>query len=167
MNTKAKSALQALEDAKCVEQQGQEFYRKAVDITQSEKGKKLFLSLVEDEVMHERLIQRQIDHVTAEGTWAELHEGAEAPDCDISQPVFPPLEKELGELRADTTDIDAVLMALEFEAKIYEMYRQAAEETSEPAALQTFEFLAAQERLHFDLLMSNYEAMVPYGGWVD
>jgi hypothetical protein len=30
-----------------------------------------------------------------------------------------------------------------------------------------YEFLATQERAHFDLLMANYECMVHYGGWAD
>ena len=58
-------------------------------------------------------------------------------------------------------------MALDFENKGYDMYRRAAKETSDPLAREMYEFLATQERLHFDLLMTNYESMVALGGWAD
>ena len=46
-------------------------------------------------------------------------------------------------------------------------YRREAKAASAAAAREMYEFLATQERGHFDLLMANYEAMVHYGGWAD
>jgi rubrerythrin len=167
MANRAKSALQALEDAKCLEQEGQAFYRKAAAKTKSEKGKKLFLSLAEDETMHERLIQRQIDHWKAEREWKKLPEAEEGLKCDLNESIFPPAMKGLEEMQADANDVDAILAALEFETKGYDLYRREAKAATDPAAREMYEFLASQERLHFDLLMTNYEAMFSYGGWAD
>jgi rubrerythrin len=167
MTGQVENVLEALEDAKCLEQEGQEFYRKAAEQTASEKGKEVFRSLIRDEVMHERLIQRQIDSLASEGKWVELTE-AQGAACDLNEDIFPQGREGLEKaVKADTTDTDALIMAMEVETKSYDKYRQEAKAASDPAARQMYEFLASQERTHFDLLMANYEAMVHYGGWAD
>jgi rubrerythrin len=60
-----------------------------------------------------------------------------------------------------------VLTGLDIENKSYDLYRSQAESVKDPVALKLYEFLAGQERTHFDLLMANYEAMVQFGGWTD
>jgi len=162
-----KKVLEVLEQAKCLEQEGQEFYRKAAGRTASAKGKEMFLSLVREEVMHERLIQRQMDSLTANGKWARLPEAMGA-KCDLSQPIFPRGRAGLKKaVKADTTDTEALITALEMETKSYDLYRREAEASKDAAAREMFEFLASQERTHFDLLMANYESMVQLGGWSD
>ena len=165
MASEVESALKALEEAKCLEQEGQAFYRQAAEKTKDETGKEIFLSLVKDEAMHQRLIQRQIDHLSAEGNWLKMPE-TEGEVCDLSESIFPKGREGLEKaVKADTTETEALIMALEFESKGYDMYRRAAEAASDPAAREMYEFLATQERAHFDLLMTNYESMVHYGGW--
>jgi rubrerythrin len=167
MTNQVESVLEALEEAKCVEQEGQEFYRKAADQTKSQKGQELFRSLIREEVMHERLIQRQIDSLTSEGKWIGLTE-AQGATCDLNEDIFPQGREGLEKaVKADTTDTEALIMAMEFETKAYDKFRQEAKAATDPAAQKMYEFLASQERTHFDLLMANYEAMVHYGGWAD
>ncbi|MEM4725162.1 MAG: hypothetical protein QXP01_09140, partial [Candidatus Hadarchaeum sp.] len=64
-------------------------------------------------------------------------------------------------------EAEILAMALEFETKSYDKYRREAEMTADAAAREMYEFLASQERLHFDLLMTKYESLVHYGGWAD
>jgi len=162
-----KTAMNVLEEAKCLEQQGQAFYRQAAEKTKNEKGKQLFLSLAKDEAMHESLIQREILHLLDEGYWVELLETQEA-TCDLSVPIFPPGREGLKKaVKADANDVDAVVTALEMETKSYDLYRREGEAAKDTAARQMYTFLAAQERNHFDLLMANYESMERYGGWAD
>lgn len=162
-----KRILEVLEQAKCLEQEGQEFYRKAGERTASGKGKEMFLSLVREEVMHERLIQREMDSLKAEGIWAKLPEAVGA-KCDLSQPIFPRGRAGLQKaVRADATDTEALITALEMETKSYDLYRREAEASKDAAAREMLEFLASQERTHFDLLMTNYESLVQLGGWAD
>ncbi|MGQ9492251.1 MAG: ferritin family protein [Anaerolineae bacterium] len=167
MNNQVQSALKALEEAKCLEQEGQTFYRNAAQKVENEKAREMFLSLAGDEAMHERLIQRQIDGLATEGRWIELPE-AKGAKCDLSQDIFPQGRAGLQKaLKADVTEAEVLIMALEFESKSYDKYRREAEAAPESAAREMYEFLASQERLHFDLLMTNYESMVRYGGWAD
>jgi rubrerythrin len=167
MKNQVENALKALEEAKCLEQEGQDFYRNTAQKVGNAKAKEMFLSLAEDEAMHQRLIQRQIDSLTAQGQWVELPE-AKGAKCDLSQDIFPQgragLEKVL---KAEPTEAEALMMALEFETKSYDKYRREAEAATDAAAREMYEFLASQERLHFDLLMTKYESLVRYGGWAD
>lgn len=167
MTGQVESALKALQEGMRLEQEGLAFYREAAKRTTSVKGQHLFRSLAQDESMHQRLIQRQIDHLSAKGRWREIPQ-AKGEKADLSQPVFPQGREGLEQaVKADATEAEALILALEFETKGYEMYRREAEAVTDPAAREMYEFLATQERAHFDLLMANYESMVHYGGWAD
>jgi rubrerythrin len=167
MTNQVKDVLAALEKAKCLEQEAQKFYGEAVDRTASAKGKEVFRALIKDEVMHERLIQRQIDVLAAEGKWDKLP-GTQGAACDLSQEIFPRGREGLEKaVKADADDAEALLAGLEFESNSYDLYRREAQAATGSAVREMFEFLASQERLHFDLLMSNYEALVSLGRWAD
>jgi len=160
-----KSAMNVLEEAKCLEQQGQAFYREAAKKIQNPKGKKMFRQLAKDEVIHEKLIQREILSLIKEGYWVELLE-TQGPACALVPNIFPQGREGLEKAaKANPDEVDAVLTALDMENKSYDLYRTQAETVSDPKAKQLYEFLAGQERSHFDLLMANYEAMVQFGGW--
>ena len=160
--------VKVLEEALRVEKEGQSFYRKAADQTKSKKGRKIFRSLVEDEAMHQRLIQRELDHLTSEGKWARSAEAAGGAQFDLSVSIFPQGREGLQKaVQADAADTEALIVALEIETKSYDMYRRWAEMATSPASCEMLEFLASQERTHFDLLMANYESMVAFGGWAD
>jgi rubrerythrin len=159
--------MNVLEEAKCLEQQGQAFYREAAKKIKDPSGKKMFRRLAKDEVMHEKLIQREILSLIKEGYWVELME-TQGPACALVPNIFPQGREGLAKAaKANPTEVDAVLTALDMENKSYDLYRTQAETVTDPKAKQLYEFLAGQERTHFDLLMANYEAMVQFGGWAD
>jgi rubrerythrin len=164
MTTEVKSALDALEEAKCLEQEGQDFYHEAALKAVSEKAKETFQSLAKEEAMHLRLIQRQMDSLTSTGQWVHLAE-AEGETCDLSESIYPQGREGLEKaVPSGTSEKEALLLALDFENKGYDMYRRAAQEATDPFAGEMYGFLATQERLHFDLLMTNYESIVALGG---
>jgi rubrerythrin len=167
MRIDIKDTLEALDKAKCLEQEGQDFYHQAAERATSQRARDTFLSLAREEAMHLRLIQRQINSLSQQGKWLDLDE-TKGEKCDLSESIFPKgrvgLEKAV---KAHTTETDALLLALEFEVRSYDLYRSAAKEATDAAAREMYEFLATQERLHFDLLMSNYEATEQFGGWQD
>ncbi len=160
-----KSAMNVLEEAKCLEQQGQAFYLEAAKKIKNPKGKKMFRKLAKDEVLHEKLIQREILSLIKEGYWVELLE-TQGPACALVPSIFPQGREGLEKAaKANPDEVDAVLTALDMENKSYDLYRTQFETVTDPKAKQLYEFLAGQERTHFDLLMANYEAMVQFGGW--
>ena len=59
----------------------------------------------------------------------------------------------------------SLLFAIQKENESYELYRKAATETDDPAGRDMYQRLASYERVHFDILMLNYEHQMSTGSW--
>ncbi len=154
--------ITALEEAICLEQEGLSFYQQAAKKTTDAKGREVFEYLAGEEANHERLIRRQLDELSQQKGWTSVGRPA---DCNLAESIFPPQRDQATQGNPD--DLDALITGLEIETKSYDMYRKRADESTDPLAREMFEFLASQERLHFDLLMTNYTALSQFGGWSD
>jgi rubrerythrin len=160
------AALQALNKALKLEQDGQRFYVEAAERTADEKGSAMFRSLADDEVLHADIIQRQIDALAAGQGWV-LPQAVGEVEVDLESPLFPEGREELKKaVRPDASDLDALLFALQIENDSFDLYAGQAEATQDPNARRVYEYLASAERTHFNLLMLNYESLSANTGWV-
>ena len=160
------AALTALSQALKLEKEGREFYLKAAEETLQGKGREMFLSLADDEEKHAAMVERQLHAVEGDGSYVLLPD-LEAPDIDLGDKLFPPeREKVEATVGVNPNVLDALHIALEREVKSHELYRTMAQQTKDQAGQQMYQWLAAAEMTHFNLLMSNYEALVSLGGWV-
>jgi rubrerythrin len=159
-------ALQALRQAIRLEQDGYKFYTEAAERTAAPRGREMFLSLADDEKLHLRIVQDQYEALTAGKGWVSFLEETEVEPVDLDKPLFPP-EREALEKAIDpkASDTDALLFALQIENESYELYRKATTETADPTGKEMYQYLASQERTHFDILMVNYEHLVSAGSW--
>jgi rubrerythrin len=158
------ASLKVLSQALRLEQDGKAFYVKAAEETQDAKGKALFLSLADDEVMHAQMIQRQLHALEGDGKYVLLPD-LKAQPIDLNTRLFPP-DKVAEKTGVNPSDIDALHVALDNEIQSYELYASAAKQATDAAAKQLYAWLASAETTHFNLLMSNYESIVSLGGWV-
>jgi rubrerythrin len=167
------AALTALNQAIDLEVEGQRFYLKAAECTTNPKGAEMFRSLADDEVIHERILRRQLDAVTQGEGWVPvlstvegLPEGVAEVKANLAGLIFPQSEKVCGEaLRPDESDLDALLFALQIENDSFNLYREMAEKTKDPNGKRMYEYLANAERGHFERLMLNYEHLSTTGSW--
>lgn len=159
-------ALEALRQAIRLEQDGYKFYMGAAERTADSRGREMFLSLADDEELHLRIVQDQYEALSAGQGWVSSAEALELKPVDLDKPLFPP-EKEALEKAIDSkaSDTDALLFALQIENESYELYRKAVTETADPTGKAMYQFLASQERTHFEILMLNYEHLVSAGSW--
>jgi rubrerythrin len=155
-------ALQALRQAIRLEQDGYKFYTEAAERTTDPRGREMFLSLADDEKLHLRIVQDQYEALSAGTGWVSFPEALEFKSIDLDKSLFPPEEESIA---PEASDTDALLFALEIENESYELYRKAASETADPAGKAMYQYLASQERTHFDILMLNYEHLVSTGSW--
>jgi rubrerythrin len=157
-------ALQALRQAIRLEQDGYKFYTEAAERMADPRGREMFLSLADDEKLHLRIVQDQYEALKGGKKWISFPETMEmeVKPVDLDKPLFPP-EKEA--ISPEASDTDALLFALQIENESYELYRKVAAETADPAGKEMYKFLASQERIHFDILMLNYEHQVSTGSW--
>jgi|YNPNPStandDraft_1061719.scaffolds.fasta_scaffold01828_5 rubrerythrin len=164
--TEKNLALTALSQALKLEQEGLAFYTKAAEETLDPRGKAMFLSLADDEKMHAAMIQRQLHAIEGQGSYVLLPD-LSVPDIDLEAKLFPPERKAVEQkVGLNPTEIDALHLALDNEIKSYNLYREAAKTVTDPAGQQMYRWLASAEMTHFNLLMSNYEALVSLGSWV-
>jgi rubrerythrin len=173
MNTGTNAALTALNQAIELEIEGQRFYLKAAECTANDKGAEMFRSLADDEVIHERILRRQLDALTQGEGWVPvlsmvegLPEGVTEVTANLTALIFPDSEKVCEEtLRPDESDLDALLFALQIENESFNLYREMAEKTKDPNGKRMYQYLANAERGHFEQLMLNYEHLSTTGSW--
>lgn len=158
--------LAALGRALKLEQDGYAFYTQAAERVQDATCKQTMRSLAEDEKIHEAMIVRQLEAMSEEGDFVVLP-NVEPVHADLSEAILPPDPGQVAERVAENADeLDAVLMAIEIEVRSYDLYRQAAQETESETGREMYQWLAAAEMTHFNLLMSNYEALNMPSAWV-
>lgn len=170
MNTGTNAALTALNQAIELEVKGQRFYLEAAECTTNPKGAEMFRSLADDEVIHERILRRQLDALTQGEGWVKssllLPEGDAEVTADLAALIFPESEKVCGEaLRPDESDLDALLFALQIENESFNLYREMVQTTEDPNGKHMYAYLANAERGHFEQLMLNYEHLSTVGSW--
>ncbi|MFO7696594.1 MAG: ferritin family protein [Anaerolineae bacterium] len=152
-------AMNALSGALKLEQDGYGFYVKAAERVQDETVKQTMLSLAEDEKIHEAMIARQMQALREEGGFVVVP-GVTATATDLSQRLFPPdpaaIKGKVGDLSGE---LEAIQMALEVESSSYDYYRQTSLVTEDVEGQAMYRWLASAELTHFNILMSNYEAI--------
>lgn len=161
MEERIADALEILEQAMQIEQEGHEFYLKTAQRTQDEGGKNTFRTLAADERNHLSLAARQYNSLKENQVWIELPK-AKAESIDADEPLFP---KDTGGIPVISDAADALLFGLDIETKSYELYSRAASKTNNPQGKAVYEFLAMEEMRHFDLLMLRYDQLSAAPGW--
>ena len=159
-------AVEALHKALELEQSGEQFYLEASERTVDAKGKEMFLSLSNDEVLHARMIQREIDALAAGEGW-QVPEAAAECQVDLSALLFPQSQQDIAKaVRPDAGGLDALLFALKIENDSFDLYVEQAKAATDPNAKRMYEYLVDAERTHFNLLMLNYESLNSSGNFV-
>jgi rubrerythrin len=158
-------SLRALSQALRLETEGLAFYLQAAVESFDPKGKALFTSLADDERKHQDMIRQQLHAVEGNGAYVLLPNPDVQP-IDLSQPIFPPgasaVAKRTGD---DPSELEVLNLAIENEIKSYDLYRSEAPKAS-GAGKAMYQWLAAAEMVHFNLLMSNWEAINTGGGFI-
>lgn len=161
----SEASVSALSEALKLEQDGHAFYVQAADKVKDETCKEMLLSLAEDEKVHEAMIARQLQALETEGGFVVIP-GISAGDVDLSAQLFPPDPAVVeGKVADMASELDAILMALEVESASYDHYRKACTATEDVEGQNMFRWLAGAELTHFNILMSNYEAINQRATW--
>ena len=180
--------LDALKKGMSTEIWGRRFYEQAVAHTEAEDGKKIFQSLVAEEQRHLDILRGQYAALAGEGDWISAEEArkmAESVDPEdwvadrwISvqeaetmaesvgpTEIFPNAESAQQLIPEDASDEEALEMAMDFEQKGYDLYREAAEEAEDAQEKAVWEFLAKAEDQHYTFLQETHEYLANEGKW--
>jgi rubrerythrin len=159
------SVLEVLVRAMITEQDGYDFYMAAADFVTDEKGKEMLSGLAGDEVEHLHILQAEYGKVQGGRSFIDLDSArAELPPAPDLR-LFPEKSNLSSMLGAMTSDEQALRVALEFEQKGHDMYREAAQNADDPNAAAVFAYLAKQENEHYVLIQKTLNYLVDNGMW--
>jgi len=150
--------MNALDIAKKMETDAIRFYTEAAEKTNYVAGKKMFLSITEDEKRHLELI-------------SQLIKGMQITIQDVSprkrvKTVFESLKNDMmKKVAASKDELEAFKIAMEMERegkKFYEQSLQAAKTDKEKAL---FKRLIEEEQQHYEMFENTYSHLSDTGNW--
>jgi rubrerythrin len=160
-----KSALDVLKQGMNTELWGLRFYEQAVAHIQSEDGKRVFQSLVEEETKHLDILRGQYAAVSGSKKWISVQEALAMAASMDPLSIFPEASSAEQLIPPEATDEQALEMALQFEKRGFDLYDQAAKAAADPAAKTMWQLLAKAEDAHWAFLHETYEYLKTNGTW--
>lgn len=164
MVTEQNKILAALQRAIRMEIDGKKFYHKASRESSNELGKKLLKSLAAEEDIHQQKFEEIYNAIRSKKAWPEIDFH---PDRGRGlKTVFASAIKKIGsDIRAPATELDAIQTAMDMENKTYDFYKTQVQDAVYDAEREFYKALAAQERVHHQVLLDYYEYLKNPAAW--
>jgi len=150
--------MNAVEIAIRMETDAIKFYAEAANRTSNAIGKKMFLSIVEDEKRHLDMLQRLFKKL-------DLNFNNASPMKAVKT-IFEEMKNEMLQ-RAEATkdELEAFRIAMEMEKEGVEFYKKAALEAPDGKEKKLFETLVPEEEQHYAIFANTYSFMKESGSW--
>lgn len=142
---------------------GQRFYKQAAARTRAVDGQRVFESLVDEEGKHIAILRQEYAKLT--GKELSLAETLAMADSVSPTEIFPQAQAADRLIPPETTDEQALEMAMEFERRGFELYEAQAKKATSPAERRMWEFLAKAENAHYTFLQETHEYLTTNGVW--
>jgi len=150
--------MNAIEIAIKMEKDAIDFYREASNRTQHPVGKKMFLSISEDEKRHLALLS---------GIFKEINISIDEVNPMRNMVTIFKSMKEAMMKRVEATqdELEAFKVAMQMEKEGIEFYKKAGEEAKGEKEKALFERLVKEEQQHYDIFANTYFFMSDTGSW--
>jgi len=150
--------MNAIEIAIKMEKDAIKFYAEAAEKTSHLVGKKMFLSIIEDEKRHLEMLTQIFKEVNI--TIKDVN-----PMKNI-RTVFETLKERMQEkIKATKDELDAFRIAMQMEQEGIEFYKKAGLEAKSEKEKALFERLVKEEQQHFDIFSNTYSFLTDTGNW--
>jgi rubrerythrin len=150
--------MKSVETALKMERDAVDFYKKCAEKTSSPIGKKMFLSIVEDEQYHIACATNVIKGL-----------GFKPPKTTPKQDMKNIFEQNknsvMQKIDATTDDLDALTIAMKMEKEGADFYKKAAAEAATPAEKALFECLVKDEEQHFSIFQNTFSLLSDTSNW--
>jgi rubrerythrin len=151
-----------LRNAVEMEIQGKDFYERAAERMTNQKGKDMFLKLVEQERVHVDVLENQLNMFVHDKGWLSLKQlktGASTPKIS----VFQDSDIKKIEIGSSSGELEVIKLGIEVERKSVEYYRAAGNDIQNKNAKTVFNWLVAQETGHLTTLQAEYDSRMKSG----
>lgn len=150
--------MNAIEIAIKMEKDAISFYSEAAEKTGNPVGKKMFMTITEDEKRHLELL-------------SQIFKGVDITIRDISpmkeiKTVFEKMKDEMmQQVEATTDELEAFNIAMKMEKEGMEFYIKTASEAKTEKEKTLFERLVKEEQQHYDIFANTYDFLKDTGNW--
>lgn len=150
--------MKSVELALKMETDAIKFYTEAAEKVSHPVGKKMFLSIAEDEKNHIKMIEEVLKGL--ELTYIEAN------PVKTMKTIFEEMKDNLMErIQAQTDDLEAFKIAMEMEKEGVEFYKKVFNEVNTEKEKKLFERLIYEEEQHYKIFSETYNFMKDTGNW--
>ena len=153
----------AIKGAILLEINGRKFFNHAADVTQHERGKKMFRFLAEEEGRHLEVFSNLFSQILGGEDWKKYIKSHEIQgEAPLVEKLKERMKREEGKGETEALSIG---MQLEMDAINY--FQKAASETDDAVTKKIFTEISEEEKFHYDLLQAQHDSVTKSGFWLD
>lgn len=150
--------MKSIELALKMETDAIRFYSEAAEKVSHPVGKKMFLTIVEDEKNHVKMIDEVL-----KGLDLTIRESN---PIKAVKTVFEELKDKMMErVQAQNDDFEAFRIAMDMEKEGIEFYKKVKEEVKTEKERKLFERLIFEEEQHYKIFSETYNFLIDTGNW--
>jgi rubrerythrin len=162
--TEIENVKDAILTAIQMEKDGYSFYTKAAAQTNSEMGRTIFESLAEDEQRHLDVFQKMFEEKVSQTEWNDLVESSKK---YANIPIFPADLTDAPGMDAESTELDALRMAMDAEKEAIDYYGKIMENLEDRDVKNVISEIIEQEKNHYSLLEKEFNHINSTGYWFE
>ncbi|UCF49939.1 MAG: ferritin family protein [Thermoplasmatales archaeon] len=147
-----------------MEKDGYAFYTKAAGQTGSDMGRTIFESLAADEQRHLDVFQKMFEDRVGQSEWNDLVNSSKK---YANIPIFPTDLKDAPGMDSDSTEIDALRMAMDSEKEAIDYYSDILENLENQELKNVINEIIEQEKNHYSLLEKEFSHINSTGYWFE
>jgi rubrerythrin len=154
----------AIKTAIQMEKDGYSFYKKAAAQTNSDMGKTIFEGLAADEQMHLDVFEKMFEETVSNAEWKDLVLSSKK---YAKIPVFPKDLKEIEGDNPNSSELDALRMAMDSEKEAIEYYSKIKENLNDSEVIKIIDEIIEQEKNHYSILEGEFNHINSTGYWFE
>ncbi len=159
------TAIEMLKTALDMEDKGRLFYEKAMKSCENPVGKEIFTILKNDEDVHTLRIKVIYNQLTQGKTWNADWKNVQDAHADL-RIIFRDLATKHGnKISANTNDVDALNIGIEFEMKAVGFYTEALARATDNLERDFIQQMIDEEKNHHDTLTDMKLYLVDPAAW--
>jgi len=149
----------ALELTLAIERRGYTFYTNASRKTKNNRGRLMFQRLAAEESDHLRRLQEERQSLLAKHEWLKREPARLPLSRKIVEEIFPQKELLKIEVKDETSDLDALNIAMNLERRSHQFFSDFAEQIADASGRKIFLDFARDEESHLQALVTEYKSL--------
>lgn len=150
----------ALELTLAIERRGYTFYTNASRKTKNGRGRIMFQRLAAEESDHLRRIQAEHRSLLEKNEWLRREPARLPLSRKIVEDIFPQRELLKIEVKDETSDLDALNIAMNLERRSHQFFMDFAKQIADANGRRIFMDFAKDEESHLEALLTEYNQLV-------